>query len=99
MSESVFRLSIREPDGSTGLVELSPAMAEALYKSGLRVLEDLGHEVGTDYQGGSEFLSIEWDDSLTEVTLSGYRVSTEAAAEVLSLGLLTLIADFLKRDE
>ena len=74
-------------------------MAEALYKSGLRVLEDQGHEVGTDYQGGSEFLSIEWDDSLTEVTLSGYRVSTEAAAEVLSLGFTRAVTDFLKRDE
>lgn len=91
MSAVNFRVNVHEPDGSVGLIELTPAMEEALYLAGLRVIEDLGHEVGPDYQGGSDFITIDWDDSLTEVTLCGYKVSTESAAEVIGLGITQVI--------
>lgn len=91
MSNVNFRVNVHEPDGSVGLIELTPAMEEALYLAGLRVIEDLGHEVGPDYQGGSDFITIDWDDSLTEVTLCGYKVSTQAAAEVIGLGITQVV--------
>ena len=91
MSNVNFRVNVHEPDGSVGLIELTPAMEEALYLAGLRVIEDLGHEVGPDYQGGSDFITIDWDDSLTEVTLCGYKVSAESAAEVIGLGITQVV--------
>lgn len=98
MSDVSFRVNVHEPDGSVGLVELTPAMEEALYQAGLRVIEDLGHEVGPDYQGGSDFLTIDWDGSLTEVDLGGYKVSPEAAAEVIGLGIVRVMKEALGRD-
>ncbi len=98
MSDVNFRVHVHEPDGTKGLIELTPAMEETLYQAGLRVIEDLGHEVGPDYQGGSDFVTIDWDDSLTEVDLGGYKVSPEAAAEVIGLGIVRVMKDALERD-
>lgn len=91
MSDVNFRVYVHELDGTKGLIELTPAMEEKLYQAGLRVIEDIGHEVGPDYQDGSDFITIEWDDSLAEVTLCGSKVSTESAAEVIGLGITQVV--------
>lgn len=96
MSDVNFRVYVLEADGTKGLIELTPTMEAMLYQAGLRVIEDLGHEVGPGYQSDSDFCTIEWDgSSLTEVELGGYKVSPEAAAEVIGLGIVRVIKESL----
>jgi hypothetical protein len=91
MSDVSFRVNVHEPDGSVGLIELTPAMEDYLYQAGAREMETSTQETFTDSEGGIPFISIEWDNSLTEVTLGGSQVPPGEAAEAIGLGVIQAV--------
>lgn len=97
MNDVIFRVNVPEADGTVGVIELTPSMANVLYQAGLTEIQDgeahvdgsgrvEGHEVATEGADSDLLLTIEWDSSLTEVTLGDSQLSPTEAAEVISLG-------------
>jgi hypothetical protein len=97
MNDVIFRVNVPEGDGTVGVIELTPSMANVLYQAGLTEIQDgeahvegsgrgEGHDITAEDENGDLLLTIEWDSSLTKVTLGDSQLSPTEAAEVISLG-------------
>ena len=104
MDDVIFWVEVPETDGTTGRVELTSPMANALYETGLVELrgrgaypEEPGYETG-ETEGADEFqLTVEWDSNVTSVTLGEVQVPATEAAAVIGLGFLKSMVDALEQ--